>query len=119
MKNLAWIAAGSLLLGASPARAGIGGVAHFAHPAQSDASAGKPELPGEAMIQEGLSHLKKSEFALAIEAFKQAADARQDGGAYFLLGYAYYARGFAKGTPEAANKQDAREAVAAYQKSLS
>ncbi len=78
----------------------------------------KPDLPDEAVIQQGLADLMKGDYGLAIDAFQRAAKNRQDGGTYFLLGYAHYARGFAKGTPEAADKRDAREAVKAYEKAL-
>lgn len=68
----------------------------------------------ETLTQAGLQNLDHREYAAAIANFHKAVQEKGTSGGYFLLGYAYYQRGFMNGTPEAADKQDAIEVVNAY-----
>jgi tetratricopeptide (TPR) repeat protein len=67
-----------------------------------------------ALVQAGLEALERKEFTAAIADFSKASRAKGDSASYFLLGYAYYQRGFISGDPDRADKQDAVEAVNAF-----
>jgi tetratricopeptide (TPR) repeat protein len=71
-----------------------------------------------ALVSAGLESLERKEYSAAIASFSKAARAKGDGGTYFLLGYAYYQRGFMAGDPDRADKQDAVETVNAYSTAL-
>jgi tetratricopeptide (TPR) repeat protein len=71
-----------------------------------------------ALVQAGLERLERKEYSPAIDAFSKAARAKGDSASYFLLGYAYYQRGFMAGDPDQADKQDALETVNAYTTAL-
>ena len=53
-----------------------------------------------------------------LDSFSKAAQAKGDSAVYFLLGYAYYQRGFLLGDSDFADKKDAQETVNAYTKAL-
>lgn len=67
-----------------------------------------------ALLQAGMESLERKEYSAAINSFSKATRAKGDSASYFLLGYAYYQRGFLAGDPDRADKQDALEAVNAF-----
>ena len=71
-----------------------------------------------ALVQAGLEAMERKEFTAAINDFSKASRAKGDSASYFLLGYAYYQRGFLSGDPDRADKQDAVEAVNAFSTAL-
>lgn len=68
--------------------------------------------------QAGIENLERREYPAAIRNFEKAVAVRGDSASYFLLGWAHYQRGFATGTPETADADDARETVTAYNMAL-
>lgn len=75
---------------------------------------GSSARAGSVLIDAGLDSLKRKDFTPAIDDFTRAARSHADAPTYFLLGYAYYQRGFLTGDPDTADKQDAIEAVNAF-----
>ena len=71
-----------------------------------------------ALVSAGLESLERKEYSTAINAFTKAVRSKGDSGTYFLLGYAYYQRGFMAGDSDRADKQDALESVNAYTTAL-
>jgi len=69
---------------------------------------------GSVLLEAGLDSLTRKDFTAAIGDFQKLSKARGDSASYFLLGYAYYQRGFRSGMPKTADKDDARETVTAY-----
>ncbi|MDE2314348.1 MAG: tetratricopeptide repeat protein, partial [Elusimicrobia bacterium] len=70
-------------------------------------------------FKRGMSALDAKNYSRAIIDFRRTIRAEpRNSAAYFLMGYAYYQKGFAGGNPETADKKDARETVAAYKKVL-
>lgn len=65
-------------------------------------------------VRNGLDELAVGELSPAIRSFEKATKAHGDAASFFLLGWAHYQRGFAAGTPEQADKQDALDAVNSY-----
>ncbi|MFA6002837.1 MAG: tetratricopeptide repeat protein [Elusimicrobiota bacterium] len=71
--------------------------------------------PTAAVLQEAMTDMDAQDFDAAIS---KLSAARSDCASSFLLGYAYYQRGFRKGNPEAADKADAQAAADAFSKTL-
>lgn len=79
----------------------------------------KAEAGSQELIRMGLSSLDARDYVGAIAAFKQATRLdKNDSGAFFLLGYAHYQKGFQGGAPSSASRQDAVETIAAYTTAL-
>jgi tetratricopeptide (TPR) repeat protein len=78
------------------------------------AHARKSRVQKNGLVEAGLQALQSKQYTAAINSFSKAARQKGDGASYFLLGYAYYQRGFMSGMPETADKQDALETVNAY-----
>src|SRR5687768_17211106 len=86
-------------------------------PAADAARSGKVMSRG-VYLQAGIEAIDKAQYTAAINNLSKAVQTRGDAASYFLLGYAYYLRGFAAGSPETADKQDALEAINAYAMAL-
>jgi len=70
-------------------------------------------------LKRGMAALDAKDYAQAAVDFKKTVRAEpRNSAAYFLMGYAFYQKGFSGGNPEAANKKDAQETIAAYKKVL-
>lgn len=78
------------------------------------ASVSGPDSRAENLLKAGMDNLDHREYAAAIGNISKAVSERGTAARYFLLGYAYYQRGFMGGSPESADKQDAIEVVNAY-----
>ncbi|MDE1977033.1 MAG: hypothetical protein KGI84_07240 [Elusimicrobia bacterium] len=78
-----------------------------------------PSRAASPAFKRGMSALDAKNYSRAIIDFRRTIRAEpRNSAAYFLMGYAYYQKGFAGGNPETADKKDARETVAAYKKVL-
>ena len=76
-----------------------------------------PSRAASPAFKRGMSAMDAKDYARAVADFRKTIRAEpRNSAAYFLMGYAYYQKGFAGGNPEAADKKDARETVAAYKK---
>ncbi|HVC09261.1 MAG TPA: hypothetical protein VNH15_04910 [Elusimicrobiota bacterium] len=70
-------------------------------------------------FKRGMAALDAKDYAQAAADFRKTVRAEpRNSAAYFLMGYAFYQKGFAGGNPEAADKKDAQETIAAYKKVL-
>jgi|GEM_PF-2380671 tetratricopeptide (TPR) repeat protein len=71
------------------------------------------------LLEQGALALKSHQFSQAVTLFEQATRADSSSSeAFFRLGNSYYQRGFQRGTPEKADKNDAQNAVDALQSAL-
>jgi len=68
----------------------------------------------DVLVDAGLASLARKDYTAAIDDFTRAVRSKGSSADYFLLGYAYYQRGFLTGDPDTADKQDAVEAINAY-----
>ena len=66
-----------------------------------------------------LDNTEDGDYDAAIRNIETATSEKGDSASFFLLGWAYYQRGFKSGDPDTANKEDAQKTVAAYLKALS
>lgn len=90
------------------------------HTKKHGSKTAKPAPAGraETYLKAGMENLEKQEHTAAISNFTRATTLQGGSAAYFLLGYAYYQRGFMGGSPETAEKQDALETINAYSMAL-
>lgn len=65
-------------------------------------------------VNDGLARMEVQDYDGAIGHFDRAVRAEGSTGAYFLLGYAHYQKGFRSGDPETADRAEAEETINAY-----
>ncbi len=94
----------------------------FTPPAHASKNKKRPQSKAnpeaQRLMSAGLANLEKGETSAAILNFNRAARKKGSVSTYFLLGWAHYQHGFAKGSVEAADRDDAQSAIDAYAMAL-
>ncbi|MFI5361219.1 MAG: tetratricopeptide repeat protein [Elusimicrobiota bacterium] len=78
----------------------------------------KANPEAQKLMSEGLGDLQRGDYSDAVAVLDKAAHKQGSVSTYFLLGWAYYQRGFKQGSIVNADRGDAKSAIAAYRKAI-